>query len=153
MNENGPILLVEDDPIDILLTLHALEKSHVKNDVILVRDGLEALDYLLESGNYAGHKTTLPEVVLLDVRLPKVGGVKILRQIRAAERTRRLPVILMISSSDEQVTIQGYDLGRVGYIRKPIEFKDFLDALLQCGLHWLVVTKSAEKMDAWHQLC
>ena len=97
VTENRPILLVEDDAKDILFTLHALQKSQVRNDVIVVRDGFEALDYLFETGKFAGHETMLPEVVLLDLSMPIVGGIKILEQIRGAARTHDLPVIAMIS--------------------------------------------------------
>jgi two-component system response regulator len=152
MNENGPILLVENDAKDILLTLHALERSHVKNDVIVVRDGIEALDYLFASGRYAGQATTMPEFILLGLHLPKVSAREVLEEIRGAERTRTLPVIVMTSSADEENRFKTYGLG-VSCIRKPVEFKDFLDALLQCGLHWLVVTKSSEARVAMHQLC
>jgi two-component system, response regulator len=140
--EHRLILLVEDDTSDIYLTLHTLEKNHVKNNVVVVRDGVEALDYLFESGKYAGHTTILPEIVLLDLHLPKVGGMEVLGLIRAAERTRSLPVIILTSSADEQDRINNYGLATVGCIRKPVDFRNFLDAVLQCGgLHWVLVNE------------
>lgn len=139
--ENRPILLVEDDRNDEFLTVRALEKNHVKNPIIVCHDGVEALDYLFEAGRYAGHRTVLPEIVLLDLNLPKVGGMEVLGQIRAAERTRSLPVVVMTTSDDEQDRITSYGLGAVGYVRKPVEFRNFLDAVSQCGLHWLLVNQ------------
>jgi two-component system, response regulator len=141
LTEHRHILLVEDDVSDIYFTLHTLEQNHVKNDVVVVRDGVEALDYLFESGKYAGRKTILPEIVLLDLHLPKVGGMQVLGLIRAAERTRSLPVIILTSSADEQDRITSYGLATVACIRKPLGFRNFLDAVLQCDLHWVLVNE------------
>ena len=136
---NRPILLVEHHTTDIFQTFHALKKNHVKNEVIVVRDGLEALDYLFGSGKYAGQTTILPEVIILDVNLPKVGGMEVLAQIRAAERTRNLPVIFLTSSADEQDRIDSHNLGAASCLRKPVDFRNFSDAASQCGLRWLLV--------------
>lgn len=144
---NRPILLVEDDTNDIFLTFHALKKNHVQNDVIVIRDGLEALDYLFGAGKYAGQMTALPAIVLLNLRLPKLGGMEVLGQIRAAERTRNLPVVVLTSSVDEQDRIDTRNLS-VSYVRKPVDFRNFLDAVLQCGLHWLLLDEPATAKQA-----
>ena len=133
--KTGPILLVDDDVNDISLTLRALERNRVKNAVIVVRDGIEALEYLFESGKYAGQTTILPEIMLLDLHLPKLGGLKLLGLIRAAERTRGLPVIVLTSSADEQDRIDIHNLGIVSYLRKPINFKNLFQAVSRCCLH------------------
>jgi two-component system response regulator len=146
--EYRPILLVEDDANDVILTIRALERNHVKNRVIVFRDGVEVLDYLFESGKYAGQKTTLPAIVLLDLNLPKVGGIEILGQIRAASRTRTLPVIVLTSSADERDRVDTHNLGAIGFVRKPVDFRNFLDAVLQCGLHWLLLDDSSRAKQA-----
>jgi len=134
--------LVADNNInDIFLVLRALERNHVKNAVIVVRDGVEALDYLFESGKYAGQTTMLPEVVLLDLHLPRVSGLELLGLIRGAERTRSLPVIVLTSADDEQDRIDGNSLGGISYLRRPIRFKNLLGAVSRCGLHCLLVSE------------
>jgi two-component system response regulator len=133
--QSGPILLVDDDVNDIALALRALDGNHVKSAVIVVRDGIEALDYLFESGKYAGQTTIRPEIVLLDLHLPKVGGLKLLGLLRAAERTRALPVIVLTSSRDEQERIDTHNLGTISYLRKPINFRNLFEAVSRCGLH------------------
>ena len=140
--KNKVILLVEDNPRDEALTLRALEKSNVVNDVIVAHDGVEALDYFF--GTHTGHDTTvMPELILLDLKLPKVDGLEVLRKIRAEERTRRLPVVVFTSSTEEEDMIKSYNLGANSYVRKPVDFEQFLDATKQLGLYWLVLNEVA----------
>jgi two-component system response regulator len=141
--DNKVILLVEDNPRDEALTLRALKKSNIVNDVVVTRDGVEALDYLLCTGAYADRETTLmPQLVLLDLKLPKVNGLEVLRKIRAGERTRRLPVVIFTSSSEDEDMIKSYDLGANSYVRKPVDFEQFLEATKQLGLYWLVLNEA-----------
>jgi len=134
------ILLVEDDPDDEALTLRALRKNNIANQVIVARDGAEALDYLFASGAYAGRDTSVvPQVVLLDLKLPKVDGLEVLRRLRADERTRLIPVVILTSSKEDQDIINGYSLGANSYICKPVEFEQFREAARQLGLYWLVL--------------
>ncbi|NOR83295.1 MAG: response regulator [Ardenticatenales bacterium] len=136
------ILLVEDNPDDELLTLRALRKNKILNEVTVVRDGAEALDYLFGAGKYAGRDTSdMPQVVLLDLKLPKLDGLEVLRRLRADELTRRLPVVVLTSSDEEQDILASYDLGANSYVRKPVEFHQFIDALRQLGLYWLVLNQ------------
>lgn len=140
--ENKVILLVEDNPRDEALTLRALRKSNIVNDVIVARDGVEALDYFFGTGTHAGRDTTvMPQLVLLDLKLPKVDGLEVLRKIRADENTRRLPVVVFTSSSEEEDMIKSYDLGANSYVRKPVEFVQFLEATRQLGIYWLVLNQ------------
>lgn len=142
--ENKVILLVEDNPRDEALTLRALRKSNIVNDVIVARDGVEALDYFFGTGTHAGRDTTvMPQLVLLDLKLPKVGGLEVLQKIRADESTRRLPVVIFTSSSEEEDMIKSYDLGANSYVRKPVEFDQFLEATRQLGMYWLVLNQVA----------
>jgi two-component system response regulator len=129
------IVLVEDDPRDIELTRMALEQNHIGNEIVVLRDGAEALAYLL--GQEDG-PIDWPAVVLLDIKLPKVDGLEVLRRIRADPRTRRLPVVLVTSSSEEQDKIAGYDLGANSYVRKPVDFADFVNAVKDLGVYWLL---------------
>lgn len=141
---NKAILLVEDNPRDEALTLRALKKSNIVNEVVVVRDGVEALDYFFGTGTYADRDTTeLPQLVLLDLKLPKVDGLEVLRRLRADERTRRLPVVVFTSSSEEEDMIKSYDFGANSYVRKPVEFEQFLEATRQLGLYWLVLNEVA----------
>ncbi len=141
--DNKVILLVEDDPRDEALTLRALKKSNIVNDVIVTRDGVEALDYLFGTGVHTGRDTTvLPQVVLLDLKLPKVDGLEVLRRLRRDPRTRHLPVVIFTSSSEEEDIISSYSLGANSYVRKPIEFEQFLEATKQLGLYWLVLNEA-----------
>jgi two-component system, response regulator len=141
--ENRSILLVEDNPDDEALTLRALKKNNIKNEVVVAHDGAEALDYLFGTGKYAGRNTdVLPQVVLLDLKLPKVEGLEVLRRVRADKRTRLLPVVILTSSNEEQDRIDGYGLGANSYVRKPVDFTQFMEAALQLGLHWLILNEA-----------
>jgi two-component system, response regulator len=142
--EKKVILLVEDNPKDEALTLRALRKSKVANEVAVVRDGVEALDYLFATGSHAGRDMReMPQVVLLDLKLPKVDGLQVLQAIRADERTRRLPVVIFTSSGEEEDLIKSYNLGANSYVRKPVDFEQFLEATRQLGLYWLVLNQVA----------
>jgi two-component system response regulator len=137
------ILLVEDNPNDEALTLRALKKSKIMNPVVVVRDGAEALDWLFARGEHAARDATiLPQVVLLDLKLPKVSGIEVLRAVREDARTKRLPVVLLTSSREEQDVIAGYDQGANSYVRKPVDFGDFAEAIRQLGLYWLVLNEA-----------
>jgi len=134
------ILLVEDNPNDELLTLRALKKSKVANGVVVAHDGAEALDYLFGAGEYAERDISiLPTVVLLDLKLPKIDGLEVLERIRADERTQLLPVVILTSSDEEQDIVESYKLGANSYIRKPVDFDQFAEAIQQLGLYWLVL--------------
>src|SRR5512138_3300534 len=136
------ILLVEDNADDEALTLRALNKSKVANRIDVVRDGAEALDYLFCTGAYANRDPLdLPQVILLDLKLPKVDGLEVLRRLRADERTRLLPVVILTSSKEEQDMIRGYGYGANSYVRKPIDFNQFVEAVNQLGLYWLVLNE------------
>jgi two-component system response regulator len=133
------ILLIEDQPDDELLTIRALKKHNLKNEVVVVRDGAEALDYLFARDKYAERE--LPQLTLLDLKLPKVDGLEVLRQVRADPRTRRLPVIVLTSSKEERDVVQSYDLGANSYVRKPVDFEQFSEAVRQLGLYWFVLNE------------
>jgi two-component system, response regulator len=136
------ILMVEDNPSDVRLTRRALEQSHIANRLVVVEDGAEALDYLFATGASAGGDVAhIPALVLLDLKLPKVDGLEVLRQIRADVRTRRLPVVVLTSSQAEQDIIASYDLGANSYIRKPVDFNQFAEAVRHLGLYWLVLNE------------
>jgi two-component system response regulator len=136
------ILLVEDNPDDEALTLRALKKNNIKNEVVIAHDGAEALDYLFGTGKYTGRNTdVLPQVVLLDLKLPKVEGLEVLRRVRADKRTKLLPVVILTSSNEEQDRIDGYGLGANSYVRKPVDFSQFIDAARQLGLYWLILNE------------
>ena len=139
MNGEKVILLIEDNPSDVDLTRRALEKGHIANQLVVARDGKEALDYLWGEGAWAGRDVAdLPAVTLLDLKLPKLPGLEVLRRVRADARTRRLPVVILTSSKEEQDLAAGYDLGANSYIRKPVDFKQFAEAIGHLGLYWLV---------------
>jgi two-component system response regulator len=141
--ENKAILLVEDNADDEALTLRALKKNNIKNEVIVAHDGAEALEYLFGTGKFAGRNTDfIPLVVLLDLKLPKVDGLEVLRQPRADQRTKLLPVVILASSKEEQDRIKGYDLGANSYVRKPVDFTQFIDAVRQLGLYWLILNEA-----------
>ncbi|MFO8030403.1 MAG: response regulator [Cyclonatronaceae bacterium] len=139
--EERYILLVEDNPDDVDLTIMALDKSNILNEVRVARDGEEALRMLLGTGEEGLDR--LPAVVLLDLNMPRVNGLEVLREIRRNERTRRLPVVILTSSREEQDIVQGYDLGANSYIRKPVDFDNFVGAVRQLGLYWLVLNEPA----------
>jgi two-component system response regulator len=143
LNEK-PILLVEDNSDDEALTLRALRKSNILNEVIVVRDGAEALDFLFLRGEYAGQDPrALPQVVLLDLNLPKVSGLGVLKQVRAEERLRALPVVVLTSSKEDEDIVQSYQLGANSYVRKPVDFTAFTEAVRALGLYWLLLNENA----------
>jgi len=149
--DNKVILLVEDNPRDEVLALRALNKSNIVNEVIVARDGAGALDYLFGAGAYAGRDPNLiPQFVLLDLKLPKVDGLQVLQRIRADERTKRLPVVIFTSSSEEEDLIKSYDLGANSYVRKPVDPEQFLAAANQLGLYWLVLNQVAKILIVDH---
>ena len=136
------ILLVEDNPRDEELTLLAFEDSNIANVIVVARDGVEALDYLFGTGKYLGRAVAdLPSVVLLDLKLPKVGGLEVLERMRGDERTAKVPVVVLTSSDEEQDLIRSYDLGVNSYIQKPVDFDQFITAVKTLGLYWLVLNR------------
>jgi two-component system response regulator len=140
--ENKMILLVEDNPDDEALTLRALKKNNIGNAVVVVRDGAEALDFLFCTGAYVNREPhEMPQVTLLDLKLPKVDGLEVLRRLRADERTRLLPIVILTSSNEEHDLIDGYKNGANSYIRKPVDFNQFVEAVRQLGLYWLVLNE------------
>lgn len=140
--EEKMILLVEDNPDDEELTLRALKKNNIKNKVVVVRDGAEALDFLFCTGNYADRDpSVLPQVTLLDLKLPKVDGLEVLRRIRGDPRTQLLPVVVLTSSKEEQDMLNSYSNGANSYVRKPVDFTQFMEAVHQLGLYWLVLNE------------
>lgn len=144
--ENRMILLVEDNPDDEALTIRALKKNNIGNRLEVTRDGAEALDFLFCSGAFAERDPhDKPQVILLDLKLPKVDGLEVLRRIRADERTQLLPVVLLTSSKEEQDMINGYKLGANSYVRKPVDFNQFAEAIRQLGLYWLVLNETPPK--------
>lgn len=139
---NKSILLVEDSPDDEELTLRALERNHIANKVVIARDGQEALDYMFASGQWADRDIEdIPSVILLDLHLPKIDGLGVLQRIRADVRTRLTPVVILTSSMEQRDLIQGYGLGANSYVRKPVEFDEFVNAVRQLGLYWLMVNE------------
>jgi CheY-like chemotaxis protein len=141
--DNKVILLVEDNARDEALTLRALKKSNIANEVVVARDGVQALDYFF--GDVAasdGAAKVIPQLVLLDLKLPKIDGLEVLRRLRANERTRRLPVVIFTSSSEDEDVITSYSLGANSYVRKPVDFERFLEATRQLGLYWLVLNET-----------
>ena len=138
----NPILLVEDNSDDEALTLRALKKNKIKNEIVVARDGVEALDYLFASGPHTGRDLrSMPQVVLLDLKLPKVDGIEVLRRVRADGRTRCLPVVILTSSNEEVDRCNGYEQGANSYVRKPVDFNQFADTVRQLGLYWLVLNE------------
>ncbi|MGH9442346.1 MAG: response regulator [Thermoanaerobaculia bacterium] len=135
------ILLVEDNPDDEELTKRALARNNIRNEVVVARDGAEALDLLFGTGPHAGEKPVVPTVILLDLKLPKIDGLEVLKRIRADERTRLVPVVILTSSKQEQDLIEGYSSGANSYVRKPVDFAKFVDAVKQLGLYWLVINE------------
>jgi CheY-like chemotaxis protein len=140
--DEAVILLVEDNPDDEALTLRALKKNNITNGVVVARDGVEALDYLFATGAHAGRDLSRPpQVVLLDLKLPKVDGLEVLRRVRADDRTKLLPVVILTSSNEEQDRLKGYGLGANSYVRKPVDFGQFIEAVRQLGLYWLLLNE------------
>lgn len=140
--KNKVILLVEDNPDDVELTLRALKKNNIKNEVVVVNDGVEALDFLFGKGKYEGRDTNLmPAVTLLDIKLPRIDGLEVLKQIRSNELTKLLPVVILTSSKEEQDLINGYSLGVNSYVRKPVDFNQFAEAVKHLGLYWLLLNE------------
>jgi len=138
------ILLVEDNPSDEKLTVLAFKKCGVANDIVVVRDGAAALDYLFATGTYAGRDASLlPRVILLDLKLPKIDGLEVLRRLRADERTRLLPVVVLTSSKQDEDVLASYALGANAYVRKPVEFYEFAEAAKTLGLFWLLMNEPA----------
>jgi len=140
------ILLVEDNPDDEALTLRAFRKNNIVNEIVVARDGAEALDYLFSEGCYAGRDVSvMPQIILLDLKLPKIDGLEVLQRIRSDERTRLIPVIILTSSKEEQDLVEGYSLGANSYIRKPVDFAQFTEAIRLLGLYWLVLNEAAPR--------
>ena len=145
MDTKRPILLVEDNPDDEALTLRAFSKNRISNPVAVARDGVEALDYLMGTGTRAETGPgALPAVVLLDLKLPRIDGLEVLRRIRADARTSLLPVVILTTSKEQQDIFDGYSLGANSYIRKPVDFEKFIQAVGQLGLYWLVLNEPVE---------
>ncbi|MBE0669897.1 MAG: response regulator [Anaerolineales bacterium] len=141
--DNKTILLVEDNPDDEALTIRALKKNNIGNNLTVAHDGVEALDFLFGTGAYAGRDVqSLPQIILLDLNLPKVDGLEVLRRIRANDNTRLLPVIVLTSSKEEQDLINSYSLGANSYVRKPVDFNQFIEAVRQLGLYWLILNEA-----------
>ena len=142
-NTNRIILLVEDNPTDEQLMIRALKKSHILNPIVVARDGAEALDYLFARGAHANRPPALPQVILLDLKLPRVDGLEVLSILRLDERTKLLPVVILTSSVEEQDLIRGFTLGANSYVRKPVDFLQFSEAVRQLGLYWLLLNEVA----------
>lgn len=145
MNQYINILLVEDNPDDVELTILALEKNNIANPVKVVRDGQEALDYLFYRGRYANHTHPLPNLVLLDLKLPKVDGIEVLNKLKADRRLKLIPVVVLTSSKEETDVVKSYDLGVNSYIRKPVDFDQFVDTVKQIGFYWLLLNEQPPK--------
>ena len=144
--EEKMILLVEDNPDDVDLTLRAFKKSNLKNTIVVVNDGVEAIDYLFGTGAHEGRDTSeLPELILLDLKLPKLDGLEVLHRIRNHETTAMLPVVVLTSSDEQEDLIRSYREGANSYIRKPVNFQQFIEAVQHLGLYWLVLNVPAKK--------
>jgi CheY-like chemotaxis protein len=138
------ILLVEDNADDEVLTLRALKKNNIRNEVVIARDGSEALDYLFGTGVHADRDfTVMPQIILLDLKLPKVDGFEVLQRVRSNEATKLLPVVILTTSNEDQDRIRGYGLGANSFVRKPVEFDKFIEAVRQLGLYWLILNETA----------
>ena len=140
------ILLVEDNPDDVLLTRRTLKKNNICNEVVVARDGAEALDYLFGMGSYEGRDLdTMPQVILLDLGLPKIDGLEVLRRIRSNERTRLLPTVILTSSEEQEDFVEGYGLGANSYVSKPVDENQFRAALLELGMYWMVLNETPQR--------
>ena len=143
--EDRIILLVEDNPDDVDLTLRALKKNNIKSKVIIAKDGVEALDYLHGTGMHAGRDTKdQPVIVMLDLKLPKISGMEVLRDIRQNERTSLIPVVILTSSTEKKDMVEGYKLGANSYIRKPVDFEQFAEAIKLLGLYWTLYNETVQ---------
>jgi len=140
------ILLIEDNPDDVELTLHAFQKNHMANDVVVATDGAEGLDYLFGTGKYAGRDAEVPPaLILLDLQLPKIGGLEVLRKVREDERTKRIPVVIMTTSDEEEDIVNGYNGGANSYLRKPVDFTEFMNSVKQLEMYWMVLNTPPPK--------
>ena len=144
MNKLINILLVEDNPDDVELTLHALKKNNIVNPVKIIRDGQAALDYLFYKGEYETAEHDLPNVILLDLKLPKVDGIEVLQRIKSDRRTKLIPVVVLTSSKEESDLLKSYDLGVNSYIRKPVDFDQFVETVRQIGFYWMLINEQPE---------
>lgn len=143
MSQQKVILLIEDNQQDELLTIRALRKNNIQNEVIVCRDGAEALEFFFGTGKYEGRDVRVqPQVVLLDLKLPKIDGLEVLRRVRQDPRTRRLPIVILTTSKEDQDVGSGYDLGANSYVRKPVDFNQFAEAVRNLGLYWLILNES-----------
>jgi two-component system response regulator len=142
MTNDHVILLVEDNPDDEALTLRALQKNKITNEVVVAHDGVQALDYVFGTGAYAGRDTSVaPQIILLDLKLPKIDGLEVLRRLRSDPRTKLTPVVILTSSNEERDLLAGYDFGANSYVRKPVDFDQFAEAVRYLGLYWLVLNQ------------
>ena len=140
---NRHILLVEDNPDDVKLTLKALERERIANSVEIATDGVEAIEYLFATGKFAGRDTSImPQVILLDLKMPRMDGLEVLQRIRSEEKTKLLPVVILTTSNEDRDRIESYKLGANSYIRKPVDFRQFAEAVRQLGLYWLVINEA-----------
>ena len=140
------ILLIEDNPDDVELTLHAFQKNHMANDIVVAGDGAEGLDYLFGTGKYAGRDAEEPPaLILLDLQLPKIGGLEVLRKVREDERTKRIPVVILTTSDEEEDIVNGYNGGANSYLRKPVDFTEFMNAVKQLEMYWMVLNTPPPK--------
>lgn len=137
-----PILLVEDNPNDIELTLRAMERNKIANEILVARDGVEALEILFGGGSGASQVGSLPQLILLDIKLPKIDGIEVLRRIRADQRTRLIPVVMLTSSQEETDLVSSYGNGANSYVRKPVDFAEFVEAMRQLGVYWLLLNET-----------
>jgi two-component system response regulator len=142
------ILLIEDNPDDVRLTKRAFKKSNIANELVVMNNGLDALSYLVDASSGLGTSASMPAVILLDLKLPKMDGLEVLKRIRADDRLRRLPVVILTSSKEEQDILKSYDLGANSYIRKPVDFDQFTTAVHQLGLYWLLLNEAPPKPSA-----
>jgi two-component system response regulator len=141
MDDPIEILLIEDDPRDVQLTLHAFREHHLANEMRVVRDGEEALEFIFRTGQYEGRRADQPKVILLDLKLPKVDGLEVLRRIKADTETRTIPVVVLTSSREERDIVDSYELGVNSYIVKPVDFEQFTEAVRSLGLYWLLLNQ------------
>ena len=140
------ILLIEDNPDDVELTLHAFQKNNMANDVVVASDGAEGLDYLFGTGKYADRDAEQPPaLILLDLQLPKIGGLEVLRKVREDERTKRIPVVIMTTSDEEEDIVNGYNGGANSYLRKPVDFTEFMNSVKQLEMYWMVLNTPPPK--------